>query len=71
MSETVEDILSDIRRRAEVAGLLDEDATVHHSAVAAMLRDIADRLDAAHVHEINHIKAIAAEVKRRANNGNG
>ena len=48
MGETVEDIVSDTRSRAEVAGRQDEDATVHHSVVAAMLRDIADRIEAAY-----------------------
>ena len=45
--ETVNDILRDIRARAEVACRQDEDATIHHSAVAAMLHDLADRIEAA------------------------
>lgn len=47
--ETTRELVQEIRNRAEVAQRQDGDATVHHSAVAAMLRDIADRAEAAYV----------------------
>ena len=53
--ETVEDIVRDILSRAQVAGRQDGDATVHHSAVAAMLHDLADRLDAAYKRDLQSI----------------
>lgn len=53
--ETVDDILRDIRSRAEVACRQDEDAAVHHSAVDAMLRDIADHIEAAHKRDIEAV----------------
>ena len=48
--ETIYEFVRDIRQRADVAQRQDGDATVHHSAVAAMLRDIADRAEAAYEH---------------------
>ena len=53
--ETVEDIVRKINERAEVAARQDGDATVHHSAVAAMLRELADRIEKAAEHDYQEL----------------
>lgn len=76
--ETTSELILDIRRRAEVAASQDGDAAVHHSAVSAMLRDIADRAEAAYERgyralqvelsrlEDDYVKSTAENAKLRA-----
>ena len=48
MFESMTDIIRDIASRAEIAERQDGDATVHHSAVASMLRDLEKRIGEAY-----------------------
>lgn len=48
MAESMTDIIRDIASRAEIAERQDGDATVHHSAVASMLRDLEKRIGEAY-----------------------
>lgn len=77
-TETVEDIVRDMRERASVALRQDEDAMVHHSAIGNMINDFADRIYAANKREVADLKGrlgaivviangIEAENKREVN----
>ena len=65
--ETLSGVLDDMRARAEVAEGMDPDATVHHSAVAGMLKEFADRFEAAACRMLlDANNAVEAEKERTA-----
>ena len=64
---TLSGVLDDMRARAEVAEGMDPDATVHHSAVAGMLKEFADRFEAAGCRMLLYANdAVEAEKERAA-----
>lgn len=50
--ESLAKVIEDMRKRADVAERQDADGQVHHSAVAVMLRDFADRIEASLVRSV-------------------
>lgn len=74
--ESLAKVIEDMRKRADVAERQDADGQVHHSAVAVMLRDFADRAEAAGAREFSDGATIghlfgASESRRKAKEDGG